>query len=402
MKEVKIEKLDNQGRGICFVNNKITFVSNALPEEIVNIKLTKENKKYNEAIVTEYIKKSPSRVDSPCPYFSTCGGCRLLDLSYEDTLKYKRDKLKEIINKYAGFNKDIEVISSPNILNYRNKITFKIVDGKYGYYETSSHKLVEINNCLLASQAIQNFIKDINHLDIKNGELIIRSNYNDELLIWIKTEDDIKPDITYLKSNHKIAGIVLNDHPITGDSSFIEIINNLYFTVSYDSFFQINRDICSIIFNLINENITSTDTILDLYCGVGTLGINAAKNAKNVYGIEIVKNAVLNAITNAKINKKDNINYMLGDVGTCLPKIKDSVDTVIVDPPRAGLDNKTKETIINFKPSKIIYVSCDPITLARDLKELKEYYNIEIIKGLDMFPFTHHIETYCYLSKKEW
>lgn len=400
MTEVNIEKLDNQGRGICFINGKITFVPNTLPEEQVRINLTKETKKYNEAIATEYITKSSSRVDSPCPYFNTCGGCRLLNLTYEDTLKYKKEKLTEILTKYAGINNNIEIIPSPKTLAYRNKITLKIVDGKFGYYETSTHNLVKIDNCLLAENAIQKFLKDINYLNIKNGEVIIRSNYNSELLIWIKSNEEINPDINYLKSKHKIVGIVLNNKTIIGDSKFIEIINNQFFTVSYDSFFQINRDICSTIFNLINENVTNSETILDLYCGVGTLGINASKNAKKIYGIEIVQNAVINAISNAKINKKENINYMLGDVAKCLPKIKDKVDTIIVDPPRAGLDSKTKETIINFKPNKIIYVSCDPITLARDLKELKQYYKITTIKGLDMFPFTHHIECMSLLSLK--
>ena len=139
---------------------------------------------------------------------------------------------------------------------------------------------------------------------------------------------------------------------------------------------------------------------MDLYCGVGTLGINASKNAKKAFGIEIVKNAVLNAITNSKINKRDNIYYMLGDVSTCLPKIKDKVDTIIVDPPRAGLDKVTKDTIIEFNPNKIIYVSCDPMTLARDLKELSSYYNIIEVKGLDMFPHTQHIESFVVLYRR--
>ncbi|MGN1372001.1 MAG: class I SAM-dependent RNA methyltransferase [Candidatus Coprovivens sp.] len=400
MYEVTIEKLDNQGRGICYLNNKITFVENALPTEIVKINITKESKKFNEAIVTEYIKKSLSRVESPCPYYNICGGCELLNLSYENTCKYKKEKLEDILSKYANIKSDIEIIKSKNSLNYRNKITLKVEKGIYGYYESKSHKLIEIKECLLAEPAISNFIKDIKKLNIKNGEVTIRSNYNSELLIWIKTKDKVNPDIPYLKSKHKIAGIILNDQYIDGDSSFIEIINHQLFTVSYDSFFQVNRDICSKLFNLVNNYIEEDGTILDLYCGVGTLGINATKKAKKAFGIEIVKNAVLNAITNSKINKRDNIYYMLGDVSVCLPKIKDKIDTIIVDPPRAGLDKVTKQTIIEFSPNKIIYVSCDPMTLARDLKELSSYYNIIEIKGLDMFPHTEHIETFCVLKRR--
>lgn len=400
MCEVKIEKLDNQGRGICYVNNKITFVENALPEEQVIIRLTKESKKFNEAEVLEYIMTSKDRVESPCPYFKECGGCELLNLSYENTCKYKKEKLENILSKYANIKTKVEIVKCSNHLNYRNKITLKVENSKYGYYASKTHKLIEIDKCLLAEPAINSLINDIDKLNIKNGEVIIRSNYNSELLIWIKSKDKVKPNISYLKSKHKIVGILLNDQPIEGDTSFIEIINHQLFTVSYDSFFQVNRDICSKLFNLINKHINDNETILDLYCGVGTLGINASKNAKKAFGIEIVKNAVLNAITNSKINKRDNIYYMLGDVSTCLPKIKDKVDTIIVDPPRAGLDKVTKDTIIEFNPNKIIYVSCDPMTLARDLKELSSYYNIIEVKGLDMFPHTQHIESFVVLERR--
>ncbi len=400
MNEVKIEKIDNQGRGICYIDSKITFVPNTLPGEIVNIKLTKESKKYNEAIVTDYLLTSKKRIESPCPYFGICGGCELLHSKYEDTIKYKKEKLENIISKYANIKSNIEIIPSNNILSYRNKITLKIINEKIGYYKSSSHNLIEIEKCLLAEQAINSFIPDIKYLGIKNGEIIIRSNYNNELLIWIKTKDNITPDVNSLKQHHKIVGIVINEKSFYGDTSFIEIINHQLFTVSYDSFFQINRYICSKIFDLINNHIDNNEIILDLYCGVGTLGINASKNATKAFGIEIVKNAVLNAITNSKINKRDNIFYMLGDVSECLPKIKDKVDTIIVDPPRAGLDKTTKNTIIDFKPSKIIYVSCDSMTLARDLKELSVYYNVIDLKGLDMFPFTQHVECVCVLNRR--
>ncbi len=398
MNNLEIVKLDNFGRGICYVNDKITFVVNALPEEIVNIKITKEYKKYNEAVVTEYIKKSPKRVDSICPYYDLCGGCNLLHMKYEDTLKFKEDKLKSIIYKYAKIDKEIEMVASKDF-NYRNKVTLKIKKKKVGYYMEATHRIVVIDKCPIAEEAINDFIEDIKYLNVNNGELVIRSNYNNELLLWIKTKDKIEPDIAYLKTKHKIAGIIVNDKVIDGDSSFIELINHQLFTVSYDSFFQINRDICAKLFNLVNEYIGDNEVILDLYCGVGTLGINASKNAKKTFGIEIVRNAVLNAITNAKINKRDNVYYMLGEASKCLPKIKEHLNTVIVDPPRAGLDKETINTLREFKPDKIIYISCDPMTLARDLGILKEFYNIKLIKGLDMFPYTHGIESFCVLDK---
>lgn len=398
MMEVSIEKLDNKGRGIAYINDKITFIKNALPKEIVEVNITKESKKYQEGEVTKYIKESPLRIKSICPYFNICGGCDLLNISYEDTLKFKKQKLEDIISKYANISTNIDIIPSDNKLNYRNKITLKVINKRIGYYESSTHKLVEINDCLLAEKSISNIIPDLHYLNIKNGEIVVRANYNDELIISITTKDKITPNISYLKEHHKIAGIILNDKVINGDTKYIEIINHLLFNVSYDSFFQINRNICSKLFKLIEENTKDSKVILDLYCGVGTLGI--AANVEKAYGIEIVKNAVLNAISNSKINKRNNIYYMLGDVGSTLPKIKDEIDTVIVDPPRAGLDDKTKDTLINFKPNKIIYVSCDPMTLARDIKDLSKYYNLKSIKGLDMFPYTEHCESVCILERK--
>ena len=325
MNNLKIEKLDNFGRGICYVNDKITFVTNALPDEIVNIKLTKESKKYNEAIVTEYLNKSPKRIDNICPYYEECGGCNLLHMSYQDTLNFKKDKLESIIYKYAKLQRDIEIIPSKDF-NYRNKVTLKIKNYKYGYYKESTHKIIPITKCYIAETAINDFIKDIKYLNVKNGELVIRSNYNNELLLWLKTKEKPNIDIPYLKEHYKISGIILNDQVIDGESSYIELINHQIFTVSYDSFFQINRDICSKLFNLINEYINDNEVILDLYCGVGTLGINASSHAKKTFGIEIVRNAILNAITNAKINKRDNVYYMLGDASKCLPKIKEHLN----------------------------------------------------------------------------
>ena len=396
----KIEKMDNKGRGITFINNKITFVSNTLPGEEVNIKIVKEAKKYNEGEVIEFITKSDKRREGICPYFGLCGGCELMHMTYEDTISYKKEKLESILYKYAHIERDIDIIKSDKILNYRNKITLKVENNKYGYYKNNTHSLVEVDECLLAEDAINRFIKDIEYLNIKNGEVTIRSNYNEELLIYIKSKEKVEPNFEYLKSKHKIVGIVLNDNTIYGDSSFVEIINNMYFQVSYDSFFQVNRNICSKLFDLILEEIKENETVLDLYCGVGTLGINAKRHANKVFGIEIVKYAILNAITNAKINKRDNMYYMLGDVSKNIMKIKDKIDTVIVDPPRAGLDTITKKTILNFKAKKIIYVSCDPMTLARDLNELQNVYNIIDIKGLDMFPYTQHCESITVLERR--
>ena len=393
MENIRIEKIDNMGRGICYIDNKITFVPNTLPGELVNINITKESKKYNEGIVTKYLETSPDRVESLCPYFDSCGGCALLNTSYSNTLKYKKEKLESIILKYSGLKLDINVIESPNDLHYRNKITLKIKNNEYGYYISETHKLVKIDDCLLAEQSISDFIKDIKYLGIKDGELVIRTNYLNELLLVIDSKTKPQIDIDYLTNNHKIKGIILNNKLVYGESSFKEVINHLIFNVSYDSFFQVNREICRIIFDKLNEYIDKSKCILDLYSGVGTLGISVSHKVDKVYSLEIVKNATLNGISNAKLNDASNIYFMLGKVEDNIKKIKDEIDTIILDPPRAGLDKITRDFITRMNPQKIIYISCDPMTLARDLKELSLNYKVKEVTGLDMFPYTYHIET---------
>ena len=374
---VKIEKLDNMGRGIAYINNKITFIENALPSEEVEVNITKINNKYQEGIVSKYINKSKDRIEPICPYYDKCGGCKLLHINYEDSLLFKKKKVEDILNKFANINRTIDIIPSKYPLNYRNKITLKVVNGKYGYYENKSHILVEIDNCYLVSKSINRFIKDIKYLNINNGEVIIRSNYNDELLIIIKTKDNIKIDIDYLKSKHKIVGIVVNDKKYYNDDFYLEIINKKIYRISYDSFFQVNRYVASDILNIISKYVNKEDVVLDLYSGVGAIGIAIADKVNKVYGIEIIKNAVINATYNSKINK------------------------VIVDPPRAGLDKNTKDYLLNNDDiDSIIYVSCNPVTLARDIKELAINYEVSNITAADMFPYTEHCESITVLERR--
>ena len=391
-----ILKLDDQGRGICYVNNKITFVSHTLPNEEVDLELIKENSKYQIGKVKEIIKSSPNRLKSLCPYYEQCGGCQLLHTSYEETLKFKENKIKDILNKFADINiNSISITPSPNF-HYRNKITLKISAGKYGYYSEDSHTLIPITKCLLVKEEINNFIPHIGEFNIQDGQIIIRSNYNQELLIAITSTDPIT--IPQNLTKYKVAGIVHNGKTIYGNNSFIEILNKKFFEISYDSFFQINNDITSIILDTIKNQILTNQIVLDLYCGVGLLGIGTYNNNKKLYGIEIIPNAILNAIKNSKMNKIPHVYYHLGDVSKIIAKINDQIDIVIVDPPRRGLDQKTINTILNIQPNQIIYMSCDPITLARDLKILKEKYKIESIQAFDMFPYTYHIESLCFLK----
>ena len=398
--ELNITKLDHHGRGIAYLDGKIVFVENALPGEKVLVKITNDEKKFMEAKVVEYLEKSNNRVKSKCPYYLECGGCHLRHMSYSDTLDFKKNKVREILEKYAGILPNIEVIKNPKKDFYRNKIELKIQDGIVGFYKKNSHDIVELDRCLNAEDAINSFLLNIDMLGIKNGEVVIKSNYNGELIIVINAID-ANVNIEALRNKHKIVGIILNDKILFGTESFIEIVDNMFFKESYNSFFQVNRNINLELFKLIKENIDEDSIVLDLCSGVGTLSIVASEKAKEVYAIEIVENAVKDALINAKMNKKDNINFMLGDAFKLIDKIEDDIDTIIVDPPRSGLNRESLESILKIVPKKMIYISCDPLTLARDLKVLKSKYEVKKFYLLDMFSYTYHVETVMVLEKKD-
>ena len=398
MKEVNIERLDDFGQGIGYIDGKIVFIKNTLPHETVDCKITKENKKYLEAECISVKNKSDKRINPKCKYYDKCGGCNLQILKYEDTVLYKKNKIKNIFIKNKINIDDIEFIENKNNYNYRNKIELKISDGKIGFYESKSHNLVEIDECIITKSCINAVIKDLKKCNLNNAFVTIRANYNNEILLIIDSKD--KFEYNNILKNNKIVGIILNNKLIYGENYFVEVIKDLYFKVSYDAFFQVNEYICSKLFEIIDENIDDNSTVLDLYCGVGTLSIVASQKSNKVYGIEIVENAILDAIKNAKLNKKDNLYFMCGDASLLISKIKDNIDTLIVDPPRSGLSKKVIDTILDNKFKKIIYVSCDPQTLIRDLKLLNNDYKIKKVKVLDMFSYTYHCETICVLEKK--
>ena len=401
MPKVLIEKLDDYGRGITHINNKVVFVENALPHEEVEIQITSDHKKYDEAKVMKYVKKSKDRIESICPHFNECGGCNLLHLSYEDTLLFKREKIKSLLEKAKiEYKKEIEIIKNDNPFYYRNKISMKIENGKIGFYKDNTHELVEIKKCFLAKEPINEVIKNYKLLNLLNASLTVRCNNNNEILLIIESEEkNYNIELAKLKEKIKLVGIVYNNKTIYGDNFFYERINNQLFKVSYDSFFQINNYVASKLFNLIKNNISENSIVLDLYSGVGTLGISASSSSKEVYSMEIVKNAVLNGITNAKLNKINNMKFLLGDVSKTISRLNIYFDTLIIDPPRKGLDKNSKNFILQKLPQKIIYVSCDPHTLIRDLKELGKEYEIVEFKILDMFSYTYHTECCVKLSR---
>lgn len=393
---MKIEKLDNKGRGITYYNGLITFVNNALPDEEVKINITSENKKFYTADALEISNDNKNRVLPKCPYYNTCGGCNLqhINVEYED--EFKENKVKEILRKYASVDVPLKINKNDKELFYRNKITLKIEDGKWGFYNDSTHKLCEISQCLIANNSINEFLKQ-NTLKINNGVITIRSNYEGYLLLIITTEEKLDINKDNLPSN--ISGIILNNKCIYKDNYFYDYIDDMKFKVSYDSFFQVNNYMASNIFKILRNNVKGKN-LLDLYCGVGTLGLSLKDNFKNIYGIEKVKNAIVDAKHNAKINNVSNAFFYDGDTAKILDKLNQKFDTVIVDPPRSGLNKETLEHIKRINPKTIVYVSCDPMTLARDISELSEY-KVEKANVLNMFPKTYHVESVVILKRKK-
>lgn len=390
----KIESYDHQGRGLSHYNNKVIFIPKSLKDEELEVKIVEEKHNYIIGEIVNIIKPSPKRITPICKFYDKCGGCNYLHTSHEEELNIKKEILINIFKRYSNKYINPIIINSPKENNYRNKIELKINNYNWGYYNEKTHNFINIDNCLLAKNSINKIIESKDSLKIKNGEIIIRSNYNDEIIIKITTQNKYQIDTETLTKNNKIVGIIVNDKLIYGEDNYIELVNKYLFKVNINSFFQINIDILKEVFNILEKE--RYQNVVDLYCGVGTLGI--ATNKEKLYGIEIVPEAIKDAITNSKMNKQNN-HYLLGD-STNITKIKDNIDCIIVDPPRSGLNTKTLNSLLDYQPQNIFYMSCNPLTLARDINLLKNDYHLKQIYLLDMFPRTKHVECVSVLSRK--
>ena len=397
---LKIEKLDHYGRGITKLDNKTIFVENALPDEIVEINIIKEKKKYSEANVSKYFQKANNRIEPNCPYYNSCGGCNIMHLSYKDQLKFKQNKIENIIKKYLNEQIKINnIVASDKIEFYRNKVTFQVRE-KIGFYKEHTYDIINIDNCIISDKLINKSIKYLKNLNLKEINKIICRTGLDELMIIIETQNK-NLDITPLKEIASSIYLKINNKYIHayGNKNIYEKLENYKFKISPDSFFQVNIDTCSKLYNKVKEYIGSNKNVIDLYCGTGTIGIFISKN-NNVIGIEINEYAIKDAEENKKINKIDNINFICGDSGKKLKQLKFNPNIIIVDPPRSGLNKETINNILKFDSKEIIYISCDPMTFVRDLNILNKYYDIKEITPFDMFPNTYHIENIAYLVKK--
>ena len=366
--EVTITKLNHEGKGITKIDNKITFIPNILTKEVADIEITKEYKKFNLGKVTKYISTSDSRVVPACPYYGVCGGCNIMHMSYCAQLDFKKDKVKNILEKYAGIVTDLEIVPSDKVLNYRNKVTLHISNNKVGYMKEGTNEVINIEKCLLLDNRLNEEIDNIS--DKTNDSYVIRTNGSDVI------------------SNEKNGYLIMN-------------INDYKFRIDIKSFFQVNSYICGLLFKELESNLDTTNNVLDLYSGVGTLSIVSSKKAKKVLSIEVNKNSYMNAVANLELNNIDNVDFMCGKVEDLIDKISVKPDVIITDPPRSGMDKKTINVIKEFLPNKIIYISCEAMTLARDIKLLSEEYTLNKVKCFDMFPNTYHVETVVLLSHKK-
>lgn len=400
----KIESLDNFGKGVTHVDGKVAFVFNALEDEEVDLEVMSNKSKYIEGVARSISNLSCKRREFPCPYYLECGGCNIMHMNYEQQLKFKMEKAKNVLGEIAKINCDVDTIVPSQEFNYRNKVTLKVNCGKLGLYRNKSYELVHIEKCLLCSNSINHVIKLLNKCDLSSlKEVVIRSNYKNEILLVLNGKSI---DSKYFLDNLKdVDNIVFLDNDvrkvIKGNDFFIDKINDLYFKVSIQSFFQVNSYGVSNLYDLVLNSCEIDDDyqVLDLYCGTGTIGMFFSKKVKNVFGIEINKDAILDANYNKKLNNISNINFLCSDVGLVKEKFQD-IDLVVIDPPRSGLSKGALNNVLDINASKIVYVSCDVTTLARDLSLLKEKYNVLKISLVDMFPNTYHVECVSVLTKK--
>lgn len=430
----KILTLNSQGQGICTLDHLKVFVDHALPGEEVTATLIEKKKNFGLAQLQKVENPSSKRVKPVCPLFQKCGGCQIMHLKYDEQLKFKQNKVQEALLKIGKIEIQVDPCtpSSQYPLSYRNKIQLPIYQEKgeikLGLYQKKTNQPLEINSChihcklgekvfqtcrsLLKKSSLKAFDEKtkkgfLRHLLIKTSEntkecLVVWVTYSkeqkQELLQLSKELVELRPEVkgVLMNINQKRFNSILGDQIslLLGRPFIYETILEKSFKISAHSFFQVNPLQAENLYKkaLEKADLKSGKNVLDAYCGTGTLSLLASKEAKKVIGIECVESAIEDANENAKLNEIKNVEFILGTVEDKISEIE-SLDVVFLNPPRRGCEKSVIETLLDRKPKKIIYISCDPATLARDLSFLKEGYEIESVSPFDMFPQTMHVET---------
>ena len=413
------------GEGVAKIDGIPVFVPFSIVGEQVEVVIIFVKKDFAIGKLLSVVKTSEHRVEPRCAYYGKCGGCQLQHMDYGEQLNYKTNFVKNSLKKYAGYTGDVKkcIVSAKEYL-YRNKFSFPV--GKIGkkiivgMYRPLSHNLVEIENCSIQEDCrdiIDCFLKYANECDVDAKHLVARTN-GDEILVAVvsaKKLQKLQNFAQYLQQKYKKVHILnnintKNNNVILGDKDIIvcgdgQICYN-EFGVVYDinihSFMQVNNDIKRQLYNKVLAEIDSDNVVIDAYSGAGLLSAIMAKKCKSVYGIEIIKEAVDSAEKLKKENAIDNLENICGDCAVILPNLVEKVktDTIVLDPPRKGCDKKVVDAILSVLPDKIVYISCNPATLARDLKMFMDKYEICLVQPFDMFPQTANVETLVILKLK--
>ena len=444
IREVEIIDLNHTGQGLAKIDNFVVFVTGAITGDRVKIRIKQVKKNYATGDVISILKPSQFRIDAPCLYFDRCGGCQLMHMDYDFQLKYKRDRLiNEFRRAQVTFDESLvkDTLGMDDPYRYRNKTAFSVreIQGEIqiGPYEEGTYTTVDIDVCKVQSMEADKLVRafkeamkryKIKAYDRKTGKGIVRnivirkSKGNHLMLIIVTTREEFQnkedllrdlisssPHITTIVQNinDKNTNLIMGRKNINlyGQGTITDTIDDLTFTISPETFFQINPDQTEKLYQtaLVYADINKDDICFDIYCGIGTISLMAAKKAKKVYGVEIVDQSILNARENALNNNIHNVEFFAGkaeEVVTKLYKQKINADVVIVDPPRKGCEKPVIDTIINMSPKKLVYVSCNPSTLARDVKLLEEGgYKLIKAQPVDMFPWTSHVETVVLMSR---
>ncbi|MDD3241875.1 MAG: 23S rRNA (uracil(1939)-C(5))-methyltransferase RlmD [Bacilli bacterium] len=406
--KVFIKNQDHFGNGITKLKNKLVFVNKALPNEECEIEITNVKKTFAEAKIIDIIKSSDERKEPICPYYNSCGGCNLMHQDFQKQLEYKENKVKEILERFADLNlKDINInkIISTNEFNYRNKVVLHFENNNFGFYKEKSNEIVAIDNCCLLDPSLNTIIDNIREYLVSNPkeqiyDMMIRTTNLNETMVVI--EGKIKSKIiSKMLKDLGVTTVNINGINTLGNGYIKEQIFEQYFQISPSSFFQVNyKTMLKLYSNVVNfYKEKNYNKVLDLYCGTGTIGMLLTPYVNKVIGIEIEKSSIIDAKNNKLINDISNIEFIKGKVEEKIERFMD-IDSIIVDPPRSGLDTKTIKAIMNIKPESICYISCDPVTLSRDLKVLLTKYDIEEVSIYDMFSNTYHVETLVKLNRK--
>ena len=451
---LEVTSLAFGGQGVARIDGYVVFVRRALVGDNVNVRIIKRKKSHAEGIIVSFNKKSDERIDAPCTYFKTCGGCTWQNLDYENQLSYKTQIVSDAVNRISGLKNTTvrQIIPSEQHFHYRNKMEFSFAEKKWLTSEEledksiskdfalglhvpgTFDKIVHIDKCLLQSDEASEILDYVSKYTQKNNLapyglrshegllrfLVIRqSHYNKEIMVNIVTaykEKKIQALADKLMARFKnISGIVNNINSrkaqiAVGDEEILlsgkdwieDKIGPFLFRISANSFFQTNTAQANVLYETAIKfaDIQPAETVWDLYSGTGTISLFLAQKANKVIGFEISQSSVENAFDNAKKYNFENVDFIAGDVINNMDSLEGNVDIIVTDPPRVGMHEKVVKSILDAAPKKIVYVSCNPTTMARDLKLLEEKYDIDIIQPIDMFPQTYHIECVTRLTLK--